>query len=194
MMLPRSISHYLPVVLLALSTLFTMVNWYLRPERAMAWSMSAALLGVMSVALLIESTRLTSDGARRSAGAAIRGSVGVAALIMCLSLAVKLVEALGLTTDPDWSRRASLMGMGVFLMFMGNSMPKTLTPLAKMRCNPASVQAFQRFAGWTWVLTGLGFSIAWLVLPLSVAKPVSMALLFTGMFLILARMARWRWA
>jgi len=193
-MLARSLSHYLPFVLLALSTALTMGNWYLRPERAMAWSMSAAFLGVMLVALLIDSTRLTCNGARRSAGAAIRGSVGIAAVIMCLSLAAKLVEALGLATDPDWSRRASLTGMGVFLMFMGNSMPKTLTPLAKMRCNPASVQAFQRFAGWTWVLTGLGFSIAWLVLPLSVAKPVSMALLFTGMFLILARMARWRWA
>jgi len=192
-MLARSLSHYLPFALLALSTALTMGNWYLRPERAMAWSMSTAFLGVMLVALLIDSTRRTSNCVRQSAGV-IRGSVGIAALIMGLSLTVKLVEALGLTTDPDWSRRASLMGMGVFLMFMGNSMPKTLTPLAKMRCNPASVQAFQRFAGWTWVLTGLGFSIAWLVLPLTVAKPVSMVVLFTGMFLIFARMARWRWA
>ena len=190
-MLARSISHYLPVALVALSIVLTLGNWYLRPERAMAWSMSAAFLGVMLVALTIDSTRRTSNCVRQSAGV-IRGSVGIAALMMGLSLAVKLVEALGLTTDPDWSRRASLTGMGVFLMFMGNSMPKTLTPLAKMRCNPASVQAFQRFAGWTWVLTGLGFSIAWLVLPLTVAKPVSMAALFTGMFLILARMARWR--
>jgi len=39
-------------------------------------------------------------------------------------------------------------------------MPKTLTPLSAMQCDVASVQAFQRLVGWTWVLTGLAFAIA----------------------------------
>ena len=186
--------RYVPVMLLALSTLLTFGNWYLRPERAMAWSLSAAMLGVMSIALLLDSPRWSTDAVRRSACAAIRSSVGIAALIMFVSLAVKFGEALGVLTDPDLSRRAAQIGAGVFLMFMGNSLPKTLTPLSRMSCNPASVQAFQRFAGWTWVLTGLGFTMAWLVLPVTVAKPVSLALILTGILLVVARMARWRWA
>jgi len=36
-------------------------------------------------------------------------------------------------------------------------MPKALTPLSAAQCSgdPMKAQAFQRFVGWTWVLTGL---------------------------------------
>ena len=33
-------------------------------------------------------------------------------------------------------------------MFTGNAIPKTLTPLAALRCDPARVQAFNRFGDW----------------------------------------------
>jgi hypothetical protein len=42
------------------------------------------------------------------------------------------------------------------------------------------------------VLSGLAFGIAWLVLPIDLAKPVSLVLLMTGMLLVAGQMVRLR--
>jgi hypothetical protein len=52
------------------------------------------------------------------------------------------------------------------------------------------VQAFQRFAGWTWVLTGLSFALVWMVLPIDLAKPLSVAIIVCGMVLVVAALVR----
>ena len=113
-------------------------------------------------------------------------------LILVISLGMKLALVLGAVKDADLSRRATMVILGVFFAFTGNGMPRTLTPLAVMRCDPARVQAFQRFAGWTWVLTGLAFAGVWLLLPLGLAKPVSVIVLMSGMLAIAAQLARLR--
>lgn len=56
--------------------------------------------------------------------------------------------------------------------------------------DPVKVQAFQRFVGWVFVLTGLGFTIAWLLLPLDVANPVAMTCLVAGMIITVSATLR----
>ena len=57
--------------------------------------------------------------------------------------------------------------LGAFIVATGNALPKTLTPLSVLRCDPAPAraQALHRFAGWAWVLTSPALSVAWLALP-----------------------------
>ena len=116
-----------------------------------------------------------------------------AGAIMAFSLGAKLATTLGAVHDADLSTRVSMVVVGAFFMFTGNALPKTLTPLAALKCNPARVQAFQRFSGWTWVMTGLAYAIAWLALPIDLAQPVSLAVLMSGMLVIVAQIVRLRW-
>ncbi len=82
---------------------------------------------------------------------------------------------------------------GLFVAFMGNALPKTLTPLSRLQCDPGRVQAFQRFAGWTWVLAGVGYAIAGWCCRSTSREPVSMALLVGAIVVVLIQMIRLRW-
>jgi hypothetical protein len=177
--------------LLALSIALTAGNWYIQPDRAWAWGSAAFLIGCMAVALLL-APRTSSDAARRAAGDSIRSAVVFAGLVLVISLGMKLATALGAIGDNDLSRRATMVILGAFFVVTGNRMPKTLTPLVALQCDPARLQAFQRLAGWTWVLTGLAFAIVWLLLPLDLAKPVSVVVLMAGMLVTASQLVRLR--
>jgi hypothetical protein len=182
-MVAKSALQHTAPALLVLSAMLAAGNWYLQPDRAWSWASSLLLIGGMALALLFV-PRNKSDANRRTAGDAIRSGVVFAGLMLAIALSLKLGMALGAISDADLARRATMVILGAFFAFTGNGMPKTLTPLAALQCDPARVQAFQRFAGWTWVLTGLAFAIVWLLLPLGLAKPVSVVLLMSGMLAI----------
>jgi len=191
-MIPPSVSQAVPPALVVLGTVLAAANWYLQPQRSTAWAASLLLLGGLAVALLV-ARRLTSNPARRGAADSIRSGVVFAGSIMAISLGAKLATTLGGGQGADLSTRASMVVIGAFFMFTGNALPKTLTPLAALKCDPARVQAFQRLSGWIWVITGLGYAVAWLALPLDLAKPVSLALLMSGMLVIVGQIVRLRW-
>lgn len=190
-MTPKPISHFLTAALLVLCALLAATNWYLQPERAGAWASVIALLVCMAVAFLF-TLRTSENEARRRAGDSIRQAVVFAGLMLAIPLGARFAVELGLIHDADFSKRLTMVLVGAFFAFTGNAMPKTLTPLAQLQCDAARVQAFQRFAGWAWVLTGLGFAIAYLVLPLDLAKAVSMVILMTGMLLVAVQLLRLR--
>jgi hypothetical protein len=112
---------------------------------------------------------------------------------MVVSLSAKLAFALGMIADASLSQRLTMAIQGGFFVFTGNAIPKLLRPLSSMRCDGATEQALRRFSGWTWVLTGAGFAVSWLVLPLHLAEPVSVALILGGGFAIAMRIVRLRW-
>lgn len=116
-----------------------------------------------------------------------------AALMLAAPWAAKQLIANGVIDDPTLPNRLTMAIFGAFIAFSGNVMPKTLTPLARTRCNPGVVQAFQRFAGWTWVITGLLYSLAWLLLPKDIAQPLSMLVLLFGTAIVAVRLARLKW-
>ena len=70
-------------------------------------------------------------------------------------------------------------------MMSGNAIPKQLASLAGP--DPARVQGFRRFAGWTWVLTGLALVIAWLTLPLASAITSTFVIIPAGIGLVALR-------
>ena len=189
-----SASQYVPAALLALTAAVTLGNWYLRPEATLSWMASLAMTGVMTIALVIAGRRYTSALVPQCARHSIRDAVVFGAVIMLVPLVTKLAQGLGLLGEAEVARRFTMASFGAFLVVMGNGLPKTLQPLSSMTCDVAAVQAFQRFAGWTWVLTGMGYAFVWLALPLSIAKPIAMTVLLTGMLMTVARIAKWRFA
>ena len=120
------------------------------------------------------------------------GAVVFGALMMIIPLALTLAHAYGVVDDPDSGRRTTMIILGAYLAVTGNAMPRMLPPTSSMQCDGARVQAFQRLAGWTWALCGLGFATAWLALPIDAAEPVSMALVAAAMIVTIVQLLRLR--
>jgi hypothetical protein len=116
-----------------------------------------------------------------------------AGLMLAAPWAVKQLIAAGVIGDPTLPKRLTMAIFGAFLAFSGNATPKMLTPLAQLRCDAGVVQTFQRFAGWTWVVTGLLYSLAWLFLPEPSAQPLSMMVLLFGTAIVAVRLVRLKW-
>jgi hypothetical protein len=187
MMTRVSVSTLVAWALLATSGALTAWNWSLQPDRGPVWLAAAVLLLVMTIASAL-AARVTAGGPPREAAAAIQQAVAFAGLVMTVSLGAKLAREFGVIDGTELGRRSVMAVIGISLVFTGNTLPKTLTPLSALRCDPARVQAFQRFAGWTWVLAGLAFALAWIVLPVGVAQPVSLSLLAASMLVVGARL------
>ena len=187
-------SYYLAPALLVLGTGLAVANWYLRPQRAVVWGTVLLLLGGMTLALLLVRHRSGDEAAGRHGADSVRSGIVFAGLTIAFSLSVKLATTLGAAAHSDLSQRVTMTLLGAFLVLTGNVIPKTLTPLSALACDPARLQALQRFAGWTWVLTGLAVAVAWLVLPLRLAEPISFVLLPGAILLIVVQLFRLRYA
>ena len=92
--------------------------------------------------------------------------------------------------DSDLPMRVTMVLLGLYYVVSGNAMPRRFTARAAQRPNAARIQEGQRFAGWTFVLAGLAFALAWIVLPKDVAEPLSVAFLVGGSLMVFAR--TWR--
>ena len=176
-MTDKPIWNYIPPAMIALNTLLVAENWYLRPQNARSWSVVLLVLIGMTLALVLVSREPKEEAARRDAGSSVRSGIVTAGLILMISLGAKLSVALGAVHNGDVALRATMAIMGAFLAVTGNAIPKTLTPLATLHCDPAKVQAVQRLAGWTWTLAGLAVAIAWLTLSINLAESMSYFLL-----------------
>jgi hypothetical protein len=175
-MAAKPIPNYIPTALIALNTLLVAENWYLRPQSAGAWLVVLLVLIGMTLALVL-SREPEEETARRDAGSSVRSGIVTAGLILAISLGAKLAMALGAVHYGDIALRATMAIVGGFLAVTGNAIPKTLTPLAALHCDPAKVQAVQRLAGWIWALAGLAIAIAWLTLSINLAEAMSFLLL-----------------
>jgi len=185
----RTIARWIGAALLLADSIVLAALWMLQPERASRWVTSAAALAIMALLLVVVSRRTTIG---KPSAEPIARAIAFAALMLMVSFAASLAGALDVADASELARRGAMVILGVFLASIGNAMPKTLTPLAALQCDPARVQAFQRFAGWTWVLTGLGFAAAWIALPIETARPASVALIVVCMLLIATQLLRLR--
>ncbi|HEY6509863.1 MAG TPA: hypothetical protein VIY56_17695 [Vicinamibacterales bacterium] len=182
----------LPLVAIGLA----LANWNARPAAAWAWAAVIVISVVMAVV-----QRFWQLALRRSPGDAalvrsvdsVAGAVVFGALMMIIPLALTLAHAYGVVDDPDSGmRRTTMIMIGAYLAMTGNAMPRMLPPTSSMPCGGARVQAFQRFAGWTWTLCGVGFAMAWLALPIDAATPISVALVATAMTVTIVQLLRLR--
>jgi hypothetical protein len=184
-----AVTRYVTPALLALGAILSIANWYLTPERSSAWAITLAFLVFLVVPLRIarrvQSRGLSSDW--------ISGGVGLAALMLVIGLSGKLAQAVGAIDNQDLSQRLTSALVGVFLAAIGNATPKMLTPLSAMACDGARTQAFQRFSGWTWFMAGLTYAMVWLVLPIEIAKPLSVMVVLGAVLLVATQLFRlWR--
>jgi len=115
----------------------------------------------------------------------IKSSTVFATLMIVVPLMIAVATRLGWVDSLDTGARLSFVLSGVFLMMSGNAIPKQLASLAGP--DPARVQGFRRFAGWTWVLTGLALVIAWLTLPLTSAITSTFVIIPAGIGLVALR-------
>ncbi len=111
----------------------------------------------------------------------------IAAAILGVSALLKLMSPEYISED--LSRRLLGVLLGVAVMLYANAVPKALTPLARMRCNPATEQSLRRFTGWSLTLGGLMYSVTWLVAPIAMAGTISVGLLGAALLLAILRHA-----
>lgn len=117
----------------------------------------------------------------------LRVGIVTALLMLAIPLAAKLATRAGWVNGTEFSQRSLFVIMGIFLVLTGNTIPKRLARLPRAAEDAARSQSFYRFAGWTWVITGLVFGLAWLVLPLNAAGTATFIILPIGMALIAVR-------
>jgi hypothetical protein len=90
---------------------------------------------------------------------------------------------------------ARLMGimMGLLVLVSANAIPKRLVPLANLSCAPARDQTLRRIAAWTMVLGGLGFTLAYALAPITIARMLAMFLLAPAALVVVGLQARCAW-
>jgi uncharacterized membrane protein YeiB len=172
-----------------------LANWNAQPDAAWKWSVAIVVLVVMVIArhvLQLALRRSSGDAASERTFASASSAVVLGAVMVVIPLAVQLAETYGVLNDPDSGKRTVMIIIGLYLAATGNSLPRLLPPVSAMQGNAARAQAFQRLLGWTWVVFGLGFAIAWLVLPIDAAGPVSVALVAAAFIVTMVQLIRLR--
>ena len=186
-----AVTRYATPALLALGVILAITNWYLRPDRSLAWAIALGFLAFLVAPLWIARRRARlGEGSSRQAADWISGAVGLATLMMVLSLSGMLAQALGVTHSQDLAQRLTMVLAGGFLAAIGNVMPKMLPPSSAMACDGGKAQALRRLSGWTWVLTGLAYAVIWLSLPIDQATWVSTMVVLVGMLAVTTQMFR----
>lgn len=120
----------------------------------------------------------------------LRTGLVFAGLMLVIPLGARLAARYGWVDTADFAQRALMASLAAFIVITGNTIPKRLASLACMNVEPARVQAFYRLAGWVWVLTGLAFGVAWILLPSGAARSATLVVVPVGITLIAYRWVR----
>ena len=115
-------------------------------------------------------------------------SLLAAALIIGVSAALSWLAPSYISTELSHRLLGALLGAVVIAY--SNTIPKVLAARTRLRCSPAQDQAARRFAGWSLVLGGAGYMLAWLLAPIDLAAVVGGALLATALLLAVVRCMR----
>lgn len=111
----------------------------------------------------------------------------LAGVILFLPLAGIVLQRLSVIELPpaELSRRTGGLIQSVILIVFANLIPKT--PV-----NHPAWQAALRVCGWTLVTTGLLHALAWLALPVEMARPWGIGIVAAGLAVVLLVIARQR--
>jgi hypothetical protein len=111
----------------------------------------------------------------------------LAALLLGTSMAAKRLSPTYLS--PDLSHRLLGVLMGAVVVIYANTVPKALAPLTQTRCDPIAAQAIRRFTGWSLVLGGTAYALAWAFAPLQIADALAVSFLGASVLLVAARVS-----
>lgn len=175
----------------------------LRPDRWLVWLAALPVLVTGWVVWLVapRAARPSAPAGTlldaASAADQIRPAITFAGLVLLIPLLLALTTELGLlevATRVTVSTRLTGVLAGLVLAAYANVLPKHLTPLSAQRCGSAEVQAYRRFAGWSFVLAGVSSAIVWVTAPLASAAVISIGFVGTGLVLVVLRYLRLRTA
>jgi hypothetical protein len=120
----------------------------------------------------------------------MRGGLVFAGLMLVIPLGAKLAARYGWVDTAGFTQRALMVSLATFIVVTGNTIPKRLASLACLNVELARVQSFYRLAGWVWVLTGLAFGLAWMMLSSGAAGSATLVIVPVGIALIAYRWLR----
>ncbi len=115
-------------------------------------------------------------------------SLLAAAAILAISATLSWLAPAHISSELSQRLLGALLGAVVVVY--ANAIPKLLVARAKLRCSPAQDQAARRFAGWSMVLGGVGYMLAWLVAPLAIAGLLGGAWLAIALLVAVLRCLR----
>lgn len=152
--------------------------FYTSAARPWAYALAPAVLAA-AWAFRLGQGRTADD----PAGLAARRKLTVAIVLAGSLLALALLVPLGLAPNPaaasGFAERGVGVMMGVIVMVFANVIPK--------QAGSARALALRRIAGWALVLGGLGYALAWLVLPIAYANLAALLVLLLGFVYAAAR-------
>jgi len=123
---------------------------------------------------------------RTQTSRAIGGGLIVAGLFLQATIGLKWLSPDLLSAE--MAHRLIGAVMGALVVFYANDVPKSLTPLVRMRCDPAGEQALRRFAGWSLALGGAAFGAASLFAPFESADAIAVSALGSSVLIVIARL------
>ena len=161
-------------------------NWILQPDRAFTWTIGMLTMPFIwiFVAWTLHRRPLSEYGnAERKFFILSVFSVGG---ILTLAMIIRLVDS---TTSFSFVGIERVWGiaLGLFLLVMGNIVPKILSPLTAKGCSSVEHQASQRFAGWMFVLAGFIQTCLFIFVPLKQASSFALLVLVTVLVLVSLR-------
>jgi hypothetical protein len=128
---------------------------------------------------------MTTNDSHASRAATVRALI-VAGALIGVAIALRLLSPAYLS--PEFATRTMGVLLGGLVVAYSNRAPKALGPLLQRR-DPAEEQAMRRFAGWSLVLGGAAYAVAWIAAPLAHANLISASLLATALLLVVVRHA-----
>lgn len=184
-MSPRT-AIYLAFFAITIEIVVGMFWWAVEPsDLLLIIPMTAILPAIWLVASILRRFNIAACAAGQSP-AELASGIAMGAFLMTLMMGKNVAEELALL-DVAIAERVVGVTIGVFLMFMGNSIPKVLTPISKMRCDPARAQAVQRYAGLVFMLAGFAITVAWIATPIDVAPIVMLVAAGLSLILVIPR-------
>ena len=128
---------------------------------------------------------MTTNESQSSRASVVRGLI-IAALLLGISVTLKMLSPEYLS--PELARRLLGALLGLVVIVYANAVPKALSPLIRMRCDPAAEQAIRRFTGWTLALGGVAYAVAWMIAPLQYANALAGGLLAFAVMVVITRL------
>lgn len=143
---------------------------------------SVIVLGMMVVFIIVWNVfkhivnHKCGDWVNSKARQEILFSIILASLLLLGSVSATLAKELELF-DGDLVKRIVGVNIGLMLIVMGNYMPKKLAQQSgSCNCGTPKSASLQRYMGWIFVLAGILYALAWIVLDLDRA---GIAIMFT---------------
>lgn len=129
---------------------------------------------------------MTKDRSDAARAGIVRGLI-VAGGLLGAAVAIRLLTPAHLGAAS--AHRVMGVLMGAVVVLYANAVPKALTPLVRMRCDPGVEQALRRFTGWSLTLGGVAYVAVWAIAPLAYANLLAASLLGTALLLVVLRVA-----